>query len=290
MHALVSNFPDNPDIGKVTEEMGEAFNRLFLDGESDKLPPVTAIGLYDEFQELTPSGAKGDEMIRRLADRLASVDLLDRAAELLRHQVEFRLAGLDKARVGARLAFLNLSDRKPGLALEALESSEVADIPADLAAQRRYLRVQALDDLGRSAEALALIVNDQGDEARRLRGEIYWRLKRWPEAAAALETTIEKPVGNRPLEPATARRLLDLATAMTLGKDERGLARLRRTYGPLMAQSEMREAFELLTSEPERGIIDYRRVGDKIKQVEAFQGFMGDWKQRVKDKGLSSVN
>lgn len=290
MHSLSTNYPDNPDIPKVTEEMNDAFNRLFLGGEADKLQPVVAIGLYDEFQELTPSGTKGDEMIRRLADRLASVDLLDRAGELLRHQVEFRLSGPDKARVGARLAFLNLSDRKPTLALEALEASEVADIPADLTAQRRFMRVQALDDLGRSAEALALIINDQSDQARKLRGDIYWRLKRWPDAAATLESTIEKPPGNRPLDPIMARRLLDTAIAMTLARDERGLTRLRRGYAPLMASTEWKEAFDLLTSEAERGIIDYRRVGEKIKQVQDFQTFMGEWQKRVKTKGLSSIN
>ena len=81
MHSLVANYPDNPDIGKVQEEMSDTFNRLFLNGEADKLNPVVAIGLYDEFQELTPSGTQGDEMIRRLADRLAGVDLLERAGE-----------------------------------------------------------------------------------------------------------------------------------------------------------------------------------------------------------------
>lgn len=289
MQSLATNYPDHPDIPKVTDEMHDAFNRLFLGGEADKLQPVVAIGLYDEFQELTPSGTKGDEMIRRLADRLASVDLLDRAGELLRHQVEFRLSGIDKARVGTRLAFLNISDRKPGLGLEALEASEVPDIPADLAAQRRYLRIQALDDLGRSAEALALIINDQSDQARKLRADIYWRLKKWPDAAATLESTIEKPIGNRPLDPIMARRILDTAIAMTLGRDERGLTRLRRAYAPLMAATEWKEAFDLLTSEPERGIIDYRRVADKIKQVQDFQTFMTEWQKRVKTQGLSSI-
>jgi hypothetical protein len=290
MHSLVANYPEHPEIGKVQEEMSDTFNRLFLVGDADKLAPVTAIGLYDEFQELTPSGTQGDEMIRRLADRLAGVDLLERAGELLRHQVEFRLSGIEKVRVGTRLAFLNLSDRKPSLALEALEASEAPEIPVDLSARRRYIRVQALTDLGRSAEALALIINDQSEEANRLRADINWKLKRWAEAAAALEATIQKPIGNRPLEPAMARRLLDTATAMTLAKDERGLTRLRRNFGPLMEKTQWREGFELLTSEPERGIIDYRRLGDKIKQAQDFQTFMGEWQKRVRDQGLSSIN
>lgn len=290
LRAIVANYAEHPDVGNVQQMMAEAFEKLYLGGLADKLSPIAAIGLYDEFQELTPTGTKGDEMIRKLADRLAAVDLLDRASDLLRHQVQFRLQGTDKARVGARLAFLQMSDRKPGLALESLDMSEVPEQPADLYDQRRYLRVKALADLGRTAEALALIINDHSEQAKTLRAEIYWDLKKWPEAAAAMEALIEKPEGPLPINPALARRVVDLATAMTLGRDERGLQRLRRLYGPKMAATEFKDAFELLTSEAERGIIDYRRVDDKIKQVENFQTFMTDWRKRMQTDGLSSIN
>ncbi|MEW5728737.1 MAG: tetratricopeptide repeat protein [Pseudomonadota bacterium] len=289
---IVENYPEHPDVGTVQELMNINFERLFLQGAADSLPPVVAIGLYDEFQELTPSGEKGDEMIRKLADRLASVDLLDRAAELLRHQVQFRLKGIDKARVGARLAFLELADRKPAQALDSLDMSEMPDLPTELHDQRRYMRVRALADLGRSAEALALIINDHADPAKKLRAEIYWDMKRWTDAATALENLLD-PVeeGVKPrLTPVSTRRVIDLATALTLARDDRGLARLRRTYGQQMAATEFKEAFDLLTSAPERGIIDYRRVADKIKQVEDFQTFMSEWRKRVKDEGLSSIN
>ena len=55
-------------------------------------------------RELTPIGRRGDEMIRRLADRLVAVDLLDQAAELLQHQVDHRLQGAARAQVATRLA------------------------------------------------------------------------------------------------------------------------------------------------------------------------------------------
>lgn len=290
LRSVTTNYGDNPDIGNVQSMMSDAFEKLFLRGEAEKMQPVAAIGLFDEFQELTPAGDKGDEMIRKLADRLASVDLLERAADLLSHQVKFRLQGIEKARVGARLAYLELADRKPNLALEGLDASEVPDQPADLFNQRRYLRVRALMELGRTGEALALIINDQSDEAKQLRAQIYWDLKKWPEAAAALESSIERPEGNSALRPGTPRRLIDLATALTLARDERGLSRLRRTYGPAMAKTEFKEAFDLLTSEPERGVIDYRTLPDKIKQVENFQSSMSDWNNRVKSQGLSSLN
>ncbi|MBC7907082.1 MAG: hypothetical protein H7Y60_10095 [Rhodospirillaceae bacterium] len=290
LRAIVSNYGENPDIGQIQTMMSDAFDKLYLAGGADKMSPIAAIGLYDEFQELTPSGAKGDEMIRKLADRLAAVDLLDRSSDLLRHQVQFRLQGAEKARIGARLAFLELSDKKPAQALESLDMSEVPDQPADLFDQRRYMRVRALAEQGRAAEALALIINDHSEAAKQLRAGIYWDLKKWPEAATALEATIEKPEGNSPLPAGVPRRLIDLATAMTLARDERGLQRLRRAYGPRMATTEFKEAFDLLTSETERGIIDYRRVAEKIKQVENFQTFMTQWRKRMQTQGLSSIN
>ncbi|MCR6631182.1 MAG: hypothetical protein NVV74_14665 [Magnetospirillum sp.] len=290
LRAIVANYADHPDIASIQAMMAETFEKLYLGGAADGMSAVAAIGLYDEFQELTPSGAKGDEMIRKLADRLASVDLLDRSSDLLRHQVQFRLQGVERARIGARLAFLQLSDRKPAQALDALDMSEVPDQPAEIYDQRRYLRVRALAELGRTAEALALIINDQSETAKQLRAEIYWDLKKWPEAATALEATIDRPDNASPLSPVAARRLVDLATAMMLARDDRGLARLRRSYGPRMAKTDFKEAFDLLTSEPERGIADYRRIADKIKQVEAFQGFMTDWRKRMQTQGLSSVN
>ncbi|MCG8512413.1 MAG: tetratricopeptide repeat protein, partial [Rhodospirillales bacterium] len=78
LRQAATHFRDHAEAKAVTQEMTDAFGRLYLEGAADVLPPVTAIALYDEFKELTPPGDKGDEMIRKLADRLVAVDLLDR--------------------------------------------------------------------------------------------------------------------------------------------------------------------------------------------------------------------
>ena len=101
--------------------MSDVFNELYLNDGADIMPPVEALGLFDEFKELTPSGEKGDTMIRKLADRLAQVDLLGRAAELLQRQIDFRLKGTEKAQVGARLATIRVLNKEPELALDATE-------------------------------------------------------------------------------------------------------------------------------------------------------------------------
>lgn len=93
-------FRTNEEAPQVTLQMSDTFNNLYLEDAADVMAPVAAIALYDEFKELTPAGAQGDEMIQKLADRLIGVDLLDRAIQLLNSQVRFRLQGIEKAKVG----------------------------------------------------------------------------------------------------------------------------------------------------------------------------------------------
>ena len=290
LRAVQAQFNDNPDAPNLSKIMTDQFVQLFHDGGADAMQPITAIGLFNEYQDLLPPGELGDEMIRKLADRLAAVDLLDEAAELLEHQVKFRLTGADKLRVATRLAFLDLANRKPHEALDVLDVSETPPIPPELQTQRRIMRVQALADLGRTGEALGLLINDTSDEAKKLRADIYWGQKRWSEAATAIEAMTDLPAANKRIDPVNAKRVVDIATALTLARDERGLARLRKVYGPSMRASAMAEAFDLLTSAPEHGIMDYHQLPNVIKQAEDFQTFMGDWRKRTKDQGLSSLN
>ena len=164
-------FRKHKEVAQVTQQMADAFAKLYLEGVSSDLSPVAAIALYDEFKILTPSGEKGDEMIRKLADRLVTVDLLDRGAELLEAQVKFRLKGVDKARVGAQLALIHILDKKPQKAEAVLKASQEPGLPDELAVRRRHLLARALSEMGREPAAVALL---EGDERReRADGRLY---------------------------------------------------------------------------------------------------------------------
>ena len=126
-------------------------------------------------------------MIRRLADRLVSVDLLDQAAELLQHQVDHRLQGAARAQVATRLAVVYLMNRKPDRALAALQATRVADLSNDLRDQRLLLEARAMSDIGRHDLALEVITNINSREAIRLRSDILWAAKRWREAGEQIE-------------------------------------------------------------------------------------------------------
>ena len=126
-------------------------------------------------------------MIRKLADRLVAVDLLDQASELLQYQVDQRLEGAARAQVAARLAMVYLTNRKPDRAIAALRSTRIADLSGELRQQRLLLEARAQSDVGRHDLALDIISNINGREAIRLRSDIYWASRRWREASEQIE-------------------------------------------------------------------------------------------------------
>ena len=93
MHTALTVHPQSELTRTMQQEAAESFDGLFLGGGADALSAIEQLALFYDFRELTPIGRRGDEMIRRLADRLASVDLLDQSAALLQYQVDRRLQG-----------------------------------------------------------------------------------------------------------------------------------------------------------------------------------------------------
>ncbi len=190
-------------------------------------------------------------MIRRLADRLVSVDLLDQAAELLQHQVDNRLQGAARAQVATRLAVIYLMNRKPDRALAALRATRIAELPNDeLRNQRLLLEARALSDIGRHDVALEVIANIEGREAMRLRSDILWAGKRWREAAEQIELLY----GDRWRGVRAAHRQPSAPTscappsAMRWPRTRSGSMRFREQYAGKMGDGPDRRAFEVVTA------------------------------------------
>ncbi|KAA5606063.1 tetratricopeptide repeat protein [Roseospira marina] len=291
LRLAASYFEDRPGSEELTERMRTVFDTLFLDGAANDMPPLTAIALFDEFRELTPTGNRGDEMIRRLADRLVSVDLLDPAAALLERQIRYRLRGLDRTRVGARLALVYLLNRQPSNALDALDKTRFAPLPETLERQRRHLRARALADTDNVPAAISLLENDSSEDARVLRADIHWRDQNWAEAARALaELVPPPPSGDETLAEKDAFRLIDWATALTLAGDETGASLLRQRYLDALDGTPFRDAFDLVTATPEAGLIDIASVGGKIRQAEKFRSYLTAYRDRLREDRLSAIN
>jgi hypothetical protein len=291
LRTAVSNFRGHPKGGEITQRMEAAFIDLYLNDAADKIPPVRALALFDEFKELTPTGKKGDELIQKLADRLAAVDLLEKAAKLLEQQIEFRLTGADKVRVGAQLATLYILDKKPGKALETLNKTKLAGQSGSTSRERRLLNSRSLIDLKRNVDALVPLEDDESREADLLRSEIYWG-KNWPKAAKALQRLMVSTgaAPGRKLNEKQAQFVLNLGVALAYSGNNRGITRLSRDYLKEMDATSFKDAFRLIASPDNMGLIDYRTVARRVKMVSNFKNFMSSYRKRLKNGKLSQVN
>ena len=284
MHTALEVYPQSEMTRRIQDEAAVAFESLFLGNRSDGMSAVDALSLFYDFRELTPVGRRGDEMIRKLADRLVSIDLLDQAAELLQHQVDHRLQGAARAQVSVRLAVIYLIARKPDRALSVLRTSRSADLPNEMRNQRLLLEARALSDTGRPDVALEVVASMQGREVERLRADILWKARRWRETGEQ----IEKFYGERwrdfaPLGEAERADVMRAAIGYALGEDAIGLDRFRTKYAPKMADGPDRRGFEVVTAPMNTNAPEFADIARVVSSTDTLDQFLRDIRQRYPD-------
>lgn len=245
----VGNFPQNPATPRVKQQMVDAFTSVFTGKIANEVSPLKALALYDEFTDLVPPGAPGEEIVHHLADRLIAVDLLDQADTLLEDRVTHRLAGVEKAHAATELALIRLLDHRPDAAVKALDISVDGNLPIDLVHRRAQLRAHALADLGKPKEALAALDGDSSKDADRMRADIYWKTQDWADAAQVFERLVPVATDGAKLGDGDAHLVLNWAAALTLAGDRAGLARLNQSFGTAMAGTSFASAFQLITGD-----------------------------------------
>jgi len=284
MRSAMAAHPDWDMTRKIQEEAAKTFDSLFLAGKGDTLSAIDALSLFYDFRELTPVGSRGDEMIRRLADRLVSVDLLDQAADLLQYQVDKRLQGAARAEVATRLAVIYLMNHKPDRALAVLHATRVADLSAELRSQRLLLEGRALSDLGRHDFALEVVSNVEGPEAMRLRSDIYWGARKWREAAEQIELLYgERWKQWQPLTDVERSDILRAEIGYALAEDKLGLQRFRDKYAAKMAGTPDARAFEIVSAPLGTGGTDFRSIAHSAAAADTLDDFLRDMKARYRE-------
>jgi tetratricopeptide (TPR) repeat protein len=275
----------NSEISRRAQDQASAlFSDIFLSAKGDNLPPIDALGMFYEFRELTPIGRRGDEMIRRLADRLTAVDLLDQAAELLQYQVDHRLEGAARAQVAAKLAMVYLMGRKPDLAITALRSTRIADLSGELRQQRLLLEARAQSDVGRYDLAIDIVSNISGREAVRLRSDIYWAARRWRESSEQIELYYgDRWRDFKPLNPVEKSDVIRAVVGYALAEDAIGLARFREKYAPLMSGEADRIAFDIASKPAAGNSSDFAAIAKMAAGVDTLDGFIREMKARFPD-------
>lgn len=287
----VQYFPGDPVAEDLAGEMTEVFRELFLRGGADDLPPLRALALYEEFQELTPAGEDGDRMIENIADRLAAIDLLPEAAEKLEALLadEDRLPpGEERVRLSSKLALIYLMDDKPEAAEEALiqgrRGLELVNLADDLEADRDRLLARAKFQLGEYDTAIKELAGDVSTEADLLRRDIYRETENWQESAKVLQ----RLAGNPPEDPAEgaegqqARYVINWGVALYQNDDREGLRDLVELWGPAMSNSSLSGVFDYITgADPAPTGGNVIETVNQLIGADRFDAFLTAYRDRL---------
>ncbi len=291
LRVAASSFPNDDMARKAQDDMRGAFQALFIGGKADKVPPVEALGIFYDFIDLTPIGPDGDEMIRRMADRLVAVDLLGPAADLLNYQITKRLDGVARAQVATRLAMIQLMDQKPQAALDTIRSTQISTLPDDVNHQRLLLEARAFAGLKQWNNALDLIAVDEAPDTAKLRADIYWESGNWAVAGQKSEELLGLRWSDAaPLTAGERETVMRAAVAYSLANDETSLDRLREHFGPKMKASPDGSAFAVVAQAIDAHGVAFRDAAAQIASIDTLQTFMKDFKTRMDRAPVSATN
>jgi len=277
--------PNLPQAADLQTDLSNAFRGLFLDGLADGLEPIQALAMFYDFKDLTPVGADGDLMVRKLVRRLVDVDLLPQAADLLSYQVDNRLDGVPRAQVASDLALIYLMDRRPEKAIQAINGSRTTILPSALNAERRLLEARAWLALNRTDHALEVLGKDPSAEALELRAEAAWKEKDWAGSGALFE----KGLGDRWKRPDALSadeeaRLLRAGVSYSLAGDEASLNRLEQHYQGFYDNARNPEALRVALTGVSTARLSVSDFSRSIAETDAFAGWVAKAKQRFRDK------
>ncbi|WP_186383998.1 hypothetical protein [Methylobacterium dankookense] len=279
--------PASETTRTLNAEAQGLFDDIYLAGRGDHLSGIAAVALYFDFKEFAPIGRRGDEIVRRLADRLVGLDLLDSAADLLQYQVDNRLTGPARSSVAARLATVRLMDGKPLQALQAIDATYLPELPAELRRARALIRARALSDLSRTDLALETIEDESGPEVARLRADILWAARRWRAAGEAHEALLgDVWRAGRPLDDAARADVIRAGIAYDLADERMGLERLKAKFSDTMAESADARTFALITGANPTRQPGFREVAQRASKAETLAAFLAEYRKRYPETAV----
>jgi hypothetical protein len=244
-------FPD--EAPQLQAALREAFA-----GSLETEAPLAAITLYDASPQLLPANARGEAALAALAERLAELDLSDRATGLLRPLLA-RAQGERRAMLGLRLAALRLGEGDAADAGKILAESAMPDPPAGLALDRALLAARIEARRGRMTEAVASL-RSFGAPAAETTAELLTEAQDWAAAAAALALRRGTLPAGAPVSDADQHLLVREAALLALAGDTAGLAALRKALAGRLPPGPLASAFQQLVDAPLQGLADLPRL------------------------------
>jgi hypothetical protein len=264
-----ADFPEQ--AAAVHQQLQHAFTTMVSADGLKTMSPIDAVSAIDENTDLMPAQG-GDPMLEeQLADRLLTLDLPDRAGPVLRKLMQSATSPASKARFGSTLAALDLRENDTAGVLAALDASDAADLPPDLAEKRTLLRANALAQGGDPAAAIKTLAALTTPAASEARAGILEQAQDWAgaeKAWSAFAATALPPDGE--LDDGQARTLLRLATAAARAGDDVTLGSLRERFATRLHPGAFADMFRLLTTQPVRGTGDLQRARRDLNLAQSL--------------------
>lgn len=276
---------------RITTDMTQTFASMYLGPDLKDISALDAVAVYEEFSELTPTGPEGDRLVQMLAEHLVNSDLLGRASKLLKYQVDHRLEGKEKLRIAIRLAAIELLDKNPQEAINALIKAEdtlkrLSNSPENRMKQHEIdlLRIRAYSQNKQYNRAMQLIENlPQSANVSRLKADVAWQAGYWEEAATALNNVLaEENINEKSgLSKEQESLILNRAIALNLTGDRIGLANMRKKYSALMQATNRANQFELITRAQQSGLLaDRETLMSAVSEVDMFKDFLESYRKQ----------
>lgn len=286
--ALTIAAPKNKQL--IIDKMIKLFEDVYINNRADNMPPLKALAMYRDFEWLAPRSSRYSEIVQRLADRLVAVDLLDRAAELLKEQLRIvDLAPEQRSKIGTRLALIYLFQEDNIAALDVLDKTKQEITSPSIAQHRKIIRAKALSNLDRTGDALKLLQDDFTKNAILLKSDIYWKSGNWNNAADTIKYLIEKPVPGQKLSDEQISYVLDWATALKKSGKETVIVRLRNKFLPYFDKTPYYSTFNVLTSNLEKDKIDLKAINQAVNDIAAFSNFSKIYNQSLREKTMDKT-
>lgn len=288
---IVNYFPFTPDALNLSKKMGNTFVKFFLTEELDSnISHLEALNLFYEFENLIPLGDEGDEIVLKFISHLRSLDLLDRAIVLLKHQVMNRLYGYRKEEMINELVEMYLDNREPRYALEALElGDDYKILPDYIGKKRKYLTAEALYLNGEDKLAIQLLNNDYSPKADAIKSNIFWKQKDWKNFSKHIEPKVYKiRYNNKKLTSDDSESVLKLAIAYLIENEWKLLDELYRDFKKRMPENDKNTEI-FLTLEKSWETIKEKTV-EADKTIQMIQNTVKDILSVINDKPKEQKN
>lgn len=237
-NVIVTYYPYSPQSLHLSRKMGETFTNFFTEGQDNEITHLKALAMFYEFEKLVPIGELGDDVVLKFTDHLIALDLLERAAAILNHQVQNRLKGYKKEGGINKLAEIYLKNDDPEHAIDILNLGDsYTMLPDYLANKRKYLLARAYFENLESKKALTILEGDLSKEADELKSEIYWTEKNWVDFNKFAEPRIYE-IRNKQdvLSEEDATRVLKLQISYLISDNYQLMESLYKDFSPRMPQ------------------------------------------------------